>query len=111
VTPLNQLSEWAALKLLRLAPQGSERRLRVAAALVQEAARFANPSKEDRAEFYRLRARALRAAHFFGGTLSQDDDRWLANVPDTGVDPLVLRPGHLYPPPQVNMPEDEAEAE
>jgi hypothetical protein len=42
-----------------------------------------------------IRARALRAAAYFGATLSQQDHEWLQDQPDPGADPLVLRP-QLY---------------
>ncbi len=82
-----QLSNWASMRLLRL-----DATLR---ALIER-------------EFYRassgraganpgadlIRARALRAAEYFGYSLPEPDRAWLAGQPDTGTDPLVLRPGY-----------------
>lgn len=76
-----QLSYWASMQLLRLA---STSRDRIAAEFLSQAtARLGQDL---------VRARALRAAEFLGQVLPESDRQWLAGQPDTGTDPLVLRP-------------------
>ena len=80
-----QLSYWASMRLLRLPAVlkptiGEEFSLAAVAHAGDDL----------------VRARALRAAEYFGLTLAEAASKWLANQPDAGVDPLVLRP-HYYP--------------
>ena len=77
------LSYWAAMRLLRLGPIVGGH---VAAEFSGQAAGLT------RADQRLYRARALRAAQFFGAALSEADHEFLASQPDTLTDPLVLRP-------------------
>ena len=76
-----QLSFWASMRLL-----GFDAALHSRIAAEFLAASTANV-KDDL-----LRARALRAAGYFGATLPEGDRHWLEAQPDSGVDPLALRP-------------------
>jgi hypothetical protein len=78
------LSGWAAMQLLRLAPS----RIQIADAFHARAANF--PGNEQAL----YRARALRAADYFGRALSEGERQWLAGQSDPAVDPLVLRPNY-----------------
>lgn len=49
-----------------------------------------------------VRARALRAAEYFGHTLPEPDRAWLARQPDAGTDPIVLRPRYYMELPPAN---------
>ena len=77
------LAFWASMRLLRLGPNVAGP---IAAEFARQAAALARPGEE------LFRARALRAAEFFGQALAEPDSEWLAGQPDTLVDPLVLRP-------------------
>jgi hypothetical protein len=79
-----QLSYWAAMRLLRLPSLNRQ----IAAEFY--AAGSARPGDD------LIRARALRAAQYFGYALPEAERQSLAGQPDTGTDPLVLRP-HFYP--------------
>lgn len=81
-----RLAGWAALKLIRL-PEPA----RSAAEFVRLAA------IDDKNEV--RRARALRAAEFFGQRLPVPQEVWLASHADGGTDPLALRPHWKYPSP------------
>ena len=78
------LSYWAAMRLLRMETY----RGRIAETFRASAAALTG---DDRALF---RARALRAAAYFGAALSDGERASLAAQPDPAVDPLVLRPDH-----------------
>jgi hypothetical protein len=79
-----QLSWWASMRLLR-----SPATLHNQVAAEFYAAGSARPGE------VLMRARGLRAAQYFGYGLPEPDSQWLAGQPDTGTDPLVLRP-HYY---------------
>jgi len=78
-----QLLHWSSMRLLRLSgalhPQIADEFRRRAEALVTD----------DNALF---RARALRAAEYFGTSLSELERQAAPSESDPGVDPLVLRP-------------------
>ena len=76
-----ELSFWASMRLLAF-----DAALRSNVAAEFSAAAAAN-AKDDL-----IRARALRAAAYFGAALTESDHQWLEHQPDPGVDPLVLRP-------------------
>jgi hypothetical protein len=82
-----KLSDWAAMTLIRLAYQGGARE-RIVAAFGSLAAKHGGNPK--------LRARALRAAEFFGHRLDEATRAWVAEQPDGGVDPLAVRPSWKY---------------
>ena len=76
-----QLSYWASMRLLRLD----------AALRSQIAGEFLAASSAHSSDDL-IRARALRAAEYFGSALTEEDRKWLAGQTDTGTDPLALRP-------------------
>jgi hypothetical protein len=73
------LSYWASMRLLRLE----------AAYRAGIGTAFANSAPSDNDL---IRARALRAADYFGHPLSDTDQAWLATQPDSGIDSLARRP-------------------
>jgi hypothetical protein len=75
------LSFWASMRLLRFDPSYHP-------AISAACAAAAQANSADAL----IRARALRAAEYFGATPPEPDYSWLATQPDTGIDPLVLRP-------------------
>lgn len=77
------LSYWAAMRLLRLGPVVGGQ---IAAEFSSQAAALT------RADQQLYRARALRAAQFFGVAPAESDQEFLDSHPDTLTDPLVLRP-------------------
>jgi len=83
-----ELSYWASMRLLRLA---STLRNQIAAEFYRGATISPRPGQD------LFRARALRAAEYFGQALPEPDRRWLSGQPDTGTDPLVLRPNYYLP--------------
>ena len=83
-----QLVFWASMRLIRLAQTAREQ---IAAAFSAHAAELVRPGQE------LFRARALRAAEFFGHPVAAPDSAWLGGHPDTGADPLVLRRGLIAP--------------
>jgi len=80
-----QLSFWASMKLLRF-DAGSYSQ--IASEFMKGSA--ALPASDPRANL--VKERALRAAEFFGQPLPSPDQAWLAAQPDSGTDPLALRP-------------------
>jgi hypothetical protein len=80
-----QLSFWASMKLLGF-EAGSQGQI----ALEFLKASSAVPTSDPRAIL--IRQRALRAAAYFGQVLPEADHVWLATQPDSGTDPLALRP-------------------
>jgi hypothetical protein len=79
-----QLGFWASMRLIRMAQAFRDQ---IGATFLSQAPLLAAPAQE------LFRARALRAAEFFGRPPAAPDVQWLAGHPDTRVDPLVLRPG------------------
>ena len=79
-----QLLFWASMRLIRMAQLFRDQ---IGAEFLGQAQSLATPAQD------LFRARALRAAEFFGRPLAAPDSQWLAGHPDTRVDPLVLRPG------------------
>lgn len=82
------LSYWASMRILRLPTTLREP---IAAEFYAAISGLSGRTGEDL-----YRARALRAAQYFGHRLSEEDSQWLAGQPDAGTDPLVLRP-RFYP--------------
>ncbi len=82
------LSYWASMRLIRLAAEAREP---IATEFLRRAASLTRPGQE------LYRARALRAALFFGQPLPEPDRAWLSGQEDAGADPLVLRPGYYLP--------------
>lgn len=91
-----EMSDWAGLTLIRLAYQMSGLRNTIGLEMVKSAQKFAGKDGARREEFDVLRARALRAAEFFGTALDQPAREWLSAQRDTGKDTLALRPNWKY---------------
>jgi hypothetical protein len=89
-----RISDWAAMKLLRISS-----RPEIAAEFVTFSERYEKTNPERQNELDALRARALRAADFFGADLLGSQRHWLAAREDPGTDLLALRPNWKYPPP------------
>jgi hypothetical protein len=85
-----QLYWWASMRLLYLDPT-------LRGTIAETFYANAGPAGGDPAGVL-IRARALRAAEYFGYPLPASDRSWLAGQPDTGTDPLALRPTY-YPRP------------
>ena len=77
------LTYWSSMRLLRF---GAQLRGEIAAEFRQQGERVSASGQE------LFRARALRAAVYFGGSLSNSESGWLSGQEDPGIDPLVLRP-------------------
>jgi hypothetical protein len=92
-----RLSEWAALKLIRLADPSGNHRAKVAAEFVNISKRYQSVEEKRRAQAVLFRARCLRAADFFGYKLDNADSSWLSAQPDPGTDVLALRLRWKYP--------------
>jgi len=90
------LRYWAAMTLIRLRGQANAAP-QVADAFVQLARRYQAGGGRWQAQFDMYRARALRAAVFFGRQLDGADQQWLAGREDPGTDLLALRPDWKYP--------------
>ncbi len=86
-----QLSYWASMRLLRLQPT-------LGAQIAGEFYTVGSPPPGGDPAANLTRARALRAAEYFGYPLPDPDRTWLAGQPDTGTDPLVLRPRYYTRP-------------
>jgi hypothetical protein len=91
------LSEWAGMKLVRLANPADNYRTRIAAQFVDISKRYQTAEEKQRAQAILFRTRALRAAEFFGQKLDSANSSWLAAQPDSGIDSLALRPNWKYP--------------
>lgn len=92
-----QLADWAGLKLLRL----TEREI-IGPEFLAQAGRYNRRNPERQAELDAVRARALRAAEFFGVTLPKPEQEWLAGQKDAGTDLLALRSRWVYPAPHTH---------
>jgi hypothetical protein len=91
------LRSWAAMTLVRL-PAQANAAPHIAEAFVQLARRYQAGGARWQAQFDIYRARALRAAVFFGRQLASADQQWLAAREDPGVELLALRPDWKYAP-------------
>ncbi len=87
-----RLAKWAALTLLR-----EKERFRVAAAFTALAGQYEKSDPAIQDEIDAVRARALRAAEFFGEDPAPAQREWLAKKTDEGTDLLVLRKSWKYP--------------
>lgn len=96
-----RLAEWAAWFSLRAAKQPAEADLLVAEFL-KAAQRYEKTTDANRDEFNLARARALRAAALLGGKLPDEQQKWLEQQEDAGIDILALRPGWKYGHPAHN---------
>jgi hypothetical protein len=94
-----RLAAWAGLKLLR-----SPVRQTVAPEFLAQAAKYNRRDADRQAELDIVRARALRAAEYFGARLPDADRTWLASQKDMGTDLLALRPNWEYPAPHAHGP-------
>jgi hypothetical protein len=91
-----RLSEWAAFALVRMADENDATRAPIAGECLKAARRYVKTAPADQAEFDLNRAKALRAAVFFGQRLTEEDTAWLAAQEDAGTDLLALRPDWKY---------------
>ncbi|MCP4246025.1 MAG: hypothetical protein GY778_03155 [bacterium] len=92
-----ELSYWCAMKLMRYAKADPSMRPRIAAEFMKRARAFDRHDNADRQyEFDINRARAMRAAVFFGQELGEQDRAWLDQQTDAGTDVLALRPDWAY---------------
>jgi hypothetical protein len=90
------LRYWAAMTLIRLRGQ-PKAAPQIADVFVQLGRRYQAGGGRWQAQFDMYRARALRAAVFFGRQLDGADQQWLAAREDPGTDVLALRPDWKYP--------------
>jgi hypothetical protein len=90
-----RLSEWAAWYSLRASKQQSEADALIAAFL-KAAQRHEKTTDANRDEFNLARGKALRAAALLGGTLTDEQRKWLEQQEDLGTDILALRPSWKY---------------
>jgi len=91
-----RLSEWAAMELIRVADPTRNYRARIAAEFASISQRYQSVQGKQRTQAALFGARSLRAAAFFGHQLNGSDSSWLAKQPDSGSDPLALRPNWQY---------------
>jgi hypothetical protein len=90
-------AEWAAYRLVRLTLPV---RPRVVSEFLKIAETNLNPSSKPEPILDLARARALRAAEYFGGELDKPSKQWLTAQRDAGTDLLALRPDWEYLPAQ-----------
>lgn len=93
------LAYWAAMTMVRLARHDPNRGARFAEGCQKRATEYSADGGKLKATYDVRRARALRAAQFFGGHLNEADAAWLATQTDYGTDELALRPDWKYPNP------------
>ena len=91
VTPT--LSAWAGFTLVRVANQDAHAG-RIAAQFLTAAKQ--KEGAESDLQSLLIRARGLRAAEYFGGSLTAPDRQWLRAQADPGTDLLALRPFWVY---------------
>jgi hypothetical protein len=92
---------WSANVMVRLAREPGLR-VAVIEALLKIARDHAKKDEEMQPELDATRARAYRAALYFGGILPPPDQYWLTQQRDHGTDILVLRPDWKYPEPHAH---------
>ncbi len=92
-----QLADWAGLRLLRVPT-----REQIAPGFLTQTRRYEKRDPARQPELDAVRARALRAAEFFGARLADADQQWLARQKDAGTDLLALRPNWQYPAPHAH---------
>ena len=92
-----RLAEWSGLKLLRVPV-----REKIAPQFLAQAEKYGRRDPERQVELDAVRARALRAAEFFGAVLNKPAQQWLAGQSDAGTDLLALRPHWVYPAPHAH---------
>jgi|GEM_PF-2745884 len=90
------LEYWAAIMLVHLGRRGRGFAVLSAEEFGKVAQRSRRKDRKLQPEIDFKRARSLRAADFFGGTLEDEDQEWLAEQEDHGVDIIALRPNWQY---------------
>lgn len=92
-----ELSWWAALRLMRMAEADAAFKPRIAGQFLKLAERYEKKHEPGFEQVYLLcRTRCLRAAVYFGHELDAETRAWLDKLEDAGVDALALRPDWEY---------------
>lgn len=90
------LEYWAAIKLVHLGTQSGSFSTLSADEFGKAAQRCKRKDPKFQPELDFKRARALRAAAFFDAVLEDEDQEWLKEQDDDGLDVIALRPDWQY---------------